>query len=524
MHNLIYFCLPSFIILGLMFAIRRLRSSHDNLTGRAFNENSSELRALAEVNMPESILPYVLHLLSYHPDFPITAEVQDENDKKRLKNIMKNLRMIIDTLMNSLKDVSSNLSYLLKQVNMISQNYQDITDPNNIGLHFVTILATKILSEKIKVVENILAHPQDVFLPIELYEIRKNKLEGLNGVEQVFDKILKKNNPKSNNNKNNSIIKNKIFKNNVISPKLKVRNEKVEDNDNSDNDSENENNNNIKNNKNTKIIKNKNEKILKTNKSINKNILKEEPERVSSRLQKSGTRLSISYEEKEGSDDEVEGWEAAAAEISLSQSSRNSIENKKRNSNGELIKIYDSRNNNDNDSSNYEGKKKNKQNNDDDDDDDDDDNYDNDKASKRNSISLQRKNNRTQPSSLSSYITTSSATSSKAVVAQGEKSNLKSKRKYSDFQEELNSQSQSQSDSQGNVSTKENEEENGKEIENENEYECIENNENDENDSEEEEETDESEDLFREKRVRKQITVQVRAVKQTLKKVKKLIK
>ena len=175
-----------------MFAVRRLRSSHDILTGRAFNENSSKLRALAEYNMPESILPYVLHLLSYHPDFPVTAEIQDENDKKRLKNITKNLRMIIDILMNSLKDVSSNLSYLLKQANMISQNYQDATDPNNIGLHFVTILTTKILSEKIKVVENILAHPQDVFLPIELFEIRKNKLEGLGGVDEVFEKILRR--------------------------------------------------------------------------------------------------------------------------------------------------------------------------------------------------------------------------------------------------------------------------------------------------------------------------------------------
>ena len=107
------------------------------------------------------------------------------------------MRVIYDN-----EDVSSNLSYLLKQVNMISQNYQDATDPNNIGLHFVTILATKILCEKIKVVENILAHPQDVFLPIELFEIRKNKLQGLRGVDEVFEKIPKKNGAKNNKNTN----------------------------------------------------------------------------------------------------------------------------------------------------------------------------------------------------------------------------------------------------------------------------------------------------------------------------------
>ena len=180
-----------------MFAVRRLRSTHDILTGRAFHEDSSELRSLAEVNMPESVLPYVLHLLSYHPDFPTSSKIENDSDKRKLKNIMRNLRMVIDTLMNSLKDVSSNLSYLLKQVNMISQNYQDKTDADNIGLHFVTILATKLLSEKIKVVENILAHPQDVFLPIELYEMKNNKLKlngrnndnGLGDVDLTIDKV-----------------------------------------------------------------------------------------------------------------------------------------------------------------------------------------------------------------------------------------------------------------------------------------------------------------------------------------------
>jgi hypothetical protein len=47
---------------GLMFAVRRLRSTHDGLCGLAIEKNSDKLRALAEINMPETILPYVLHL------------------------------------------------------------------------------------------------------------------------------------------------------------------------------------------------------------------------------------------------------------------------------------------------------------------------------------------------------------------------------------------------------------------------------------------------------------------------------
>ena len=158
---------------GLLFAVKRLRSTHESLCGSAIATDSDELRAMAEMHMPEGILPHALHLLSYHPEFPESSTMENELDKKRCRNIVKNLRMIHNVLMSTLPEGTNNLSFLLKQVNMIDQHYEDATDADNIGLNFVTRLCAKLLSEKIKTAENVAAYPGDVHLPSELFSLRK---------------------------------------------------------------------------------------------------------------------------------------------------------------------------------------------------------------------------------------------------------------------------------------------------------------------------------------------------------------
>ena len=313
---------------GLMFAVRRLRSTHDGLCGLAIEKNSDKLRALAEINMPETILPYVLHLLSYHPDFPTSSSIEDEADKRRLKGITKNLRMVTDTLLNSLQDDIGNLSFLLKQVNMISQHYEDSTDCENIGLNFVTILATKILSEKIKTQENVLAYPGDVRLPIELFQLRKgnpkrgqNVLEGLGDVDQAIEKVLKKGGRMAGNKRalGRNVLKSKSVspkKRTQPSPKVKIVLDRLTNEDNDDDEDDEEDSGEKGGGSASRAKVPKKAKLSKARLPV------EAPERVSSRLQRGGGRPSVSYEEKEESDDEMEGWEAAAAEISLSQSNR----------------------------------------------------------------------------------------------------------------------------------------------------------------------------------------------------------
>ena len=310
---------------GLMFAVRRLRSTHDGLCGLAIEKNSDKLRALAEINMPETVLPYVLHLLSYHPDFPTSSSIEDEADKRRLKGITKNLRMVTDTLLNSLQDDIGNLSFLLKQVNMISQHYEDSTDSENIGLNFVTILATKILSEKIKTQENVLAYPGDVRLPIELFQLRKgnakrgrNVLEGLGDVDQAIEKVLKKGGRQAGGKRmlGRNVLKNKSVspkRRTQASPKIRIAFDRLTDkNENDDEEGEDD----------TEKGGSSRARVPKKAKLSKARLPVEAPERASSRLQRGGGRPSVSYEEKEESDDEMEGWEAAAAEISLSQSQR----------------------------------------------------------------------------------------------------------------------------------------------------------------------------------------------------------
>ena len=247
---------------------------------------------------------------------------------------MKNLRMVIDTLMNSLKDISSNLSFLLKQVNMILQHYCDRNDNDNIGLNFVTILASKILSEKIKVVENISAHPQDVFLPIELYEIRKNSViyenkknrnainNGLTDVDQAIDFVLGKNKNSKNINTKSKLSKllgvNKGATVAISRPEKSNKNLKNNhDSDNDENENTSSSNNNSKKRSNENTKKSKSSEPPKSKKAkIVKSLPVEAPVRTSTRVPRGS--VSVSYEEKDESSDEMEEWERAAAENSQS--------------------------------------------------------------------------------------------------------------------------------------------------------------------------------------------------------------
>jgi hypothetical protein len=61
---------------SLKTAISRLRNTHESLCSRALLEDSEYFRLLAEQYIPETIVPFALHLLSYHPEFPESADVK----------------------------------------------------------------------------------------------------------------------------------------------------------------------------------------------------------------------------------------------------------------------------------------------------------------------------------------------------------------------------------------------------------------------------------------------------------------
>lgn len=199
---------------ALGFAVQRLRRTHEELCSQAIAQSgdaakADHLRKLAEGWMPETILPYLLHLLSYHPEFPASITVDSEVDKRRMKNLVRSVRMLLQVLQSSLVNDSCNMSFLFKQLTTINQYYLDRNDPANSGLHFVTRMTVKLLNEQIKTSDNLQMHPGDITLPTELYERRKlgrdeevgdgsaamamlgaGTMEGLEEAEQAIDKVL----------------------------------------------------------------------------------------------------------------------------------------------------------------------------------------------------------------------------------------------------------------------------------------------------------------------------------------------
>jgi uncharacterized membrane protein YgcG len=181
---------------ALLFTVMRMRNTHDALCARAMEDSLEETRLKAEQNMPECILPYALHLLSHHPDFPTSTTVDGEGDQRRMDDLIRSVKMIVNVLRNSLRAGADNLSFLLKQVDMITQNYEDALDSENIGLSFVTRIAQKVLKSRIKTAENVQPYPGDVLLPQDLFALRPEhddshkSFVAVDGLEEDADEAI----------------------------------------------------------------------------------------------------------------------------------------------------------------------------------------------------------------------------------------------------------------------------------------------------------------------------------------------
>lgn len=176
---------------ALKSAISRLRNTHEELCSSALLEDDDKLRQLAEQHIPETVIPFALHLLSYHPDFPESPEATGEADKKRLKLLIKCLNMILDVLTETLRNQAENLSFLIKQVSLISQHYEDRQDPHNIGLQYITKVTYKLLTARVKTGENLQPYPGDINLPIDLYQLKKTtKHVGLENSDLAIEKAV----------------------------------------------------------------------------------------------------------------------------------------------------------------------------------------------------------------------------------------------------------------------------------------------------------------------------------------------
>lgn len=170
---------------SLHFNVLRLRRTHETMSARAMATQSDSLQRKARDNMPENLMPYVLYLLSYHPEFPTTTTVESDADRRKLRKMATIIRTAVRVLVDTLPGEENNIAFLLKQVNMIQGHYEDRHDVENLGLHFVTRLTTKILNERVRTDDNVQEYRGDVSLPMELFRQRRDQVKpGLRGAAQ----------------------------------------------------------------------------------------------------------------------------------------------------------------------------------------------------------------------------------------------------------------------------------------------------------------------------------------------------
>jgi len=193
--------------------VRHLRVKNESL------QVHSDDRSMINPNMPENILPYVIHLLSNHPDFPDvgfmgkdgkinseenenedgTAKEQEKDnykttnrdpiktkkqnitnstyyqkgrprpitkhDNAKLKEISKYIHFILDPIINTLAD-ADNISFLLQMVDRILSSYNN----GDIKIIMVTYMVKDALQMRIKTQDNLIMYPGEIFLPKTLYK------------------------------------------------------------------------------------------------------------------------------------------------------------------------------------------------------------------------------------------------------------------------------------------------------------------------------------------------------------------
>ena len=158
---------------SLVFALKRLRTTHENLIGRAMVTEDKALISHAEDVIPECVLPYALHLLAHYPSEGHGAKYLDE----RNKHMVMSIRHIFTSLKESLRADADNLSYLLEQVNLISRRFRDRFDENTKPLLLVSQMARQLLQEEIKTVENTQPYKGRINIPADLFVVSSNTTE-----------------------------------------------------------------------------------------------------------------------------------------------------------------------------------------------------------------------------------------------------------------------------------------------------------------------------------------------------------
>ncbi|CAN0474523.1 unnamed protein product, partial [Laminaria digitata] len=96
--------------------------------------------AAPEASMPEYVVPYAIHLLAHHPDFPVNKASRDPGFTRagrrlRMKNLQRYLEFLLDPLVGGHGGEADNLSLLLQMLDTITTSYEDALEPSSTRVH-----------------------------------------------------------------------------------------------------------------------------------------------------------------------------------------------------------------------------------------------------------------------------------------------------------------------------------------------------------------------------------------------------
>jgi len=127
----------------------------------------TQRRCLNTTLMPEYAVPYAIHLLTHHPDFP-----EDSSDTQRVKTVERHLKALLEPLIVSLGAEADNVSFLLQMFDMVMQ-HEDALDGDADRVLLLCSVGKKCLKKMIKNPENVKPYPGHIYLPVALYRQRE---------------------------------------------------------------------------------------------------------------------------------------------------------------------------------------------------------------------------------------------------------------------------------------------------------------------------------------------------------------
>lgn len=163
----------------LVVAVERMRRMFEASSSRSASQESDSTAGHRRQNVnalmvPEYSLPYVIHLLVHHPDFPKDVAETSVITKvslfsfSRWSEQLSYLNFFIDGLVSSNSAEADNIAFLLQILTKLSDCH-DATSPNAMHIYPLIDSAVILLKKKIKSLSNLKSFPGKIYLPKQLY-------------------------------------------------------------------------------------------------------------------------------------------------------------------------------------------------------------------------------------------------------------------------------------------------------------------------------------------------------------------